>query len=179
MASFFFNFVYMLRSISLKEIGKLSLAALNYIKKFQLDSLGTEPTLNMPQTHVGRQQAVELQGSANRTLLARLLFWIYKEDVNCAFLGGGGHVGKHFRSSPQRMMDIWRLSRPTLQLNWGIEYPIHQSLDDMEMSHAVDMSVDLVLLRFEITDRANSIHPWFHQIRTVGNLFSCQEKNIY
>lgn len=181
MASFFFAFVYMLRSdkTPIKELGGLSFTALNYIKEFKLDFLGSSSTPLAP------SQVLANGSSQECTFLARLLLWLYKEDVNSASLGGEGHIARHFRSSPEKMMDIWRFSRPTLQLNWGSQYPLCQRLDDVEMSHAVDMSVELLLLRHEITECgvsienptvADAVETWFHQLNLVCSLLNCQIK---
>jgi hypothetical protein len=88
-------------------------------------------------------------------------------------MGGPEYIGKYFQKYPERMMNIWRFSRPAMQLHWGILYPVSQSLDDLEMSQIVEMGIELLLLHYEVTayldssvnsETSREIEMWFERI---------------
>ncbi|ETS85115.1 hypothetical protein PFICI_03140 [Pestalotiopsis fici W106-1] len=90
-----------------------------------------------------------LSSPATKSLWCKLLFWIYQEDASSASWGCNAEVAQYFAQHPDFTRHIWELSRSTLMLNWGLEYPENQCFTDMELSHVVDLSVDLTKLRFQ------------------------------
>lgn len=181
LSSFYFAFVFTLLEdeISLQRLEDLSLWSINYIRRFKLDSIASGLGYSNGELREEDSQIPGGKDPGNLTIIARLVVWLYKEDVRSVLMGGPGYIGRRFRKIPEELMNIWRFSRPALQLHWGILYPVSQSLNDLEMSQVVDMGVELLLLRYEVTACWDSstdfgtpreVKMWFHRLAIVSYL---------
>lgn len=150
LSCFYYIYIYMSRQrlVDKFKLQKLSQKTLDYIDKLKLESL------------VGSGLTDQLNpvapSAAIRSFLCRLILWLYKEDVYCSFSGCAGDVARYFQGKPNLLKAVWEVSRPMLQLNWGAAYPESQRINDMEMSHVVDMTIDLLSLRFDVTELGHS-----------------------
>ncbi|KAH7156029.1 hypothetical protein EDB81DRAFT_376875 [Dactylonectria macrodidyma] len=151
LACFYYIYIYMTRRkmVDKYRLQMLSQKTLDYINKLDLESLASVSG----NAKIGNQVA---PNAAIRTFLCRLVLWLYKEDVYCSFSGCAGDVARYVQEKPNLLKAIWEVSRPMLQLNWGAEYPEIQCIKDMEMSHVVDMTIELLSLRFDVTEMGHS-----------------------
>ncbi|KAH6991400.1 hypothetical protein BKA56DRAFT_574369 [Ilyonectria sp. MPI-CAGE-AT-0026] len=146
----YYIYIYMSRQRLVDEfkLQKLSRNTLDYIDKLELESLA--------RSGLTEQLNRVAPNAAIRSFLCRLILWLYKEDVYCSFSGCAGDVARYFQGKPNLLKAVWEVSRPMLQLNWGAAYPESQCINDMEMSHVVDMTIDLLSLRFDVTEMGHS-----------------------
>ncbi|KAH7122069.1 hypothetical protein B0J13DRAFT_156155 [Dactylonectria estremocensis] len=167
LACFYYIYIYLSRRkmIDKFRLQKLSEKTLDYIGKLDLESLASISG----QAHNTNQAA---PNAAIRSFLCRLIVWLYKEDVSCSFSGCAGDVARYVQEKPNLLKAIWEVSRPMLQLNWGAEYPGSQCINDMEMSHVVDMTIELLSLRFDVTEIGHSgpSHAVLENIEAKFNL---------
>lgn len=149
LSCFYYIYVYMSRQrvVDRTKLDRLSRTVADYIQTFSLETSLTA----IPGT-----AAPGVAGPALHSFLCRLLFWIYKEDVSASFYGCAGEVARYFKDRPRSLRDVWEVSRPALPLNWGAEYPEAQRVADMETSLAVDMTVEMMELGFDVTELGRS-----------------------
>lgn len=113
------------KSVPRERIQQLSKTVLEYVKKHMLDSRCLERTTDT--VFVG-----DAFTEAERKLLARLIIWIYDEDVKCSFQGFGGYLAEHLTAHRERTMAVYEVSRTALEAHWGSKYPEEESADDDE-----------------------------------------------
>jgi hypothetical protein len=127
MASFLFLYLYMpkRKSVPRQRIRQLSLTVLEYLKQHHLDSrcLDSTPHLDTP----GSPRDIT---SRDRHVLARLIIWIYDEDVKCGFQGSGGLLAEYLTAHRERTMAVYEVSRTVLKAHWSSNYPAWESADD-------------------------------------------------
>lgn len=93
----------------------------------------------------------------------------------CSLYDCGGEVARYFQATPDLLNDVWEIARPMLRLNWGASYPESQCINDIEMSRIVDMTVELVSLRFDATELAMSASMTTEIVRATEQKFSAVE----
>ncbi|KAF7555667.1 hypothetical protein G7Z17_g1963 [Cylindrodendrum hubeiense] len=144
LSCFYYIYIYMSRQtlVDRFKLQKLSQKTLDYIGKFDLETLA----------NIIDQTTQIAPNAAIRSFICRLILWLYKEDVYCAFSGCAGDVARYFQAKPKLLKAVWEVSRPILQLNWGPDYPESQCVNDLEMAHIVDMTIELLSLRFDVTE---------------------------
>jgi hypothetical protein len=111
------------KSVPRERIEQLSKTVYEYIKRHRLDSRCLERTS-------GAVVDGENFSDADRTLLARLIIWIYDEDVKCSFQGFGGYLADHLTTHRERTMAVYEMSRTALEAHWGSKYPREEAADD-------------------------------------------------
>lgn len=113
------------KSVPRERIQQLSKTVLEYVKRHNLDSRCLERTT----------ETASIDGAftdGERMLLARLIIWIYDEDVKCSFQGFGGYFAEHLTAHRERTMAVYEVSRTALEAHWGSKYPQEESTDDDE-----------------------------------------------
>jgi hypothetical protein len=147
LTSFLFKYIYMSRQPNMNpiEIGCLSQTILNFIKTFLLkwESLIPSLTGSPNQFQIPRWTT---SSESEQALLARLIAWLYIQDVQSSLYGCGGDLARYFHGN--KIRSIWETARLALLLNWGENYPGVE--DDIEASQSIDMFVDVAQTRFEI-----------------------------
>lgn len=145
LASFFCIHMYMLRSSGaiLSKLDRLSLTATEYLNKYQLTIYTHEQSPSTGQDWT--------KNRAERSLIARVIMWLLKMDAQASFLGCKPSLVEHFEVHPEQLSAVQAESRLALQLNWGAEYPISQSIRDIESCLPVDMMTDMLLLCCKIS----------------------------
>ncbi|KAK6599184.1 hypothetical protein H4I96_08388 [Botrytis cinerea] len=133
-----------LRIISQYWLHRLSLTAIDHLTKHNLivPIYGQSPSTNQNSTKNG----------AERSLIARIIMWLLKMDAQGSFLGCKPNLANHFQTHPDQLLAVKAESRLALQLNWGTEYPISQSIRDIESCLPVDMMSDMLILCCKISD---------------------------
>lgn len=161
-----------------KKIARLSQVTLNYVIKYSLD-FNLES--GSPPASLQGGLANRPTDPATKALLARLLFWLYKEDVWSGFLGCGGRLASYFRMSQNKIKDIWKTSKSVLELNWGSSYPNDETVIDMEFSDVVDMNVYCVELQHQITEyyRAVVVDTGLREFRRLEESLNALETVSY
>jgi len=115
--------------VDARECLKLSEAVRDYVQKHQLDSLCSDFPITA-QTNLSRR---------DKSLIARLLVWIFYADVGFCFRHRGGAFARYLCESAERSFKIYETSRIVLELNWGDEYPVDQVIDDVQNSDVLEM----------------------------------------
>ncbi|KAM0133529.1 hypothetical protein ACHAO1_006186 [Botrytis cinerea] len=146
LASFYCIYMYMSRSNGtiISKLDRLSLTAIDHLTKHNLivPIYGQSPSTNQNSTKNG----------AERSLIARIIMWLLKMDAQGSFLGCKPNLANHFQTHPDQLLAVKAESRLALQLNWGTEYPISQSIRDIESCLPVDMMSDMLILCCKISD---------------------------
>jgi hypothetical protein len=135
MTGFWFLYLYTSRqpNLELSEIKKLSQTVSDYVKKHQLDSLCIRRT---PESASGTPASLSCR---ERSLLARLMIWIFYADISFGFRCRGGSLAKYLSENLERTERVYQTSRFVLELHWGSEYPEQQLRDDFENSVVLEM----------------------------------------
>ncbi|KAK0735380.1 hypothetical protein B0T21DRAFT_289740 [Apiosordaria backusii] len=98
---------------------------------------------------------------AKKALLARLMIWLFWVDAQAAAQGQGGRIAKLLTSaaSRQALLNLYQVSRSTLESFWAERYPDDELVDDMKNSSALDMIHDTWVLVQEVNDAAGEKLP--------------------
>jgi hypothetical protein len=153
MASFLFLYLYMpkRKSVPRQRIRQLSLTVLEYLKQHKLDSLCLDSA------------QADTTGSSSdltyrdRHVLARLIIWIYDEDVKCGFQGSGGLLAKYLTAHRERTMAVYEVSRTVLKAHWGSIYPAEQLADDDDNAMELEFLWALTGLWQEINELSQAV----------------------
>ncbi|KAJ8062836.1 hypothetical protein OCU04_008091 [Sclerotinia nivalis] len=147
-ASFYCIHMYMSRSNGtiIPKLDQLSLTATEHLKKYNL----IVPIYGQsPSTSTNKKSTKE---RAERSLIARMIMWLLKIDAQGSFLGCKPSLVNYFQAHPDHLSAVQAESRLALQLNWGTEYPISQSIRDIESCLPVDMMTDMLVLCCKISE---------------------------
>ncbi|TGO90574.1 hypothetical protein BPOR_0059g00170 [Botrytis porri] len=140
LASFYCIHMYMSRSSGtiISKLDRLSLTAIDHLTKHNLivSTYGQSSLTDQKST----------KSDAERSLIACVIMWLLKIDAQGSFLGCKPNLANHFPAHPEQLSAIQAESRLALQLNWGTEYPISQSIRDIENCLPVDMMTDMLVL---------------------------------
>ena len=76
-----------------------------------------------------------------KALVARLMIWLFWADTQAAFLGEGGFVAKLLLGSgaPRALLDLYKVSKEALSLNWDL-YPYDEQVDDLQNASALEFN---------------------------------------
>ncbi|KAM3069428.1 hypothetical protein ACMFMG_005534 [Clarireedia jacksonii] len=133
-----FWYLYMLGSSTIHAgIGTtmlLSHVVWNYVQKYITDLLYLD--------QVGEQPIPRL----DQAILAHVTVWIFYADVGFCFCYRGGNLAQYLCKNPESISNIAKIARSALKLNWGQNYPAHQSMDDDQNRVVLDLLVDSVVL---------------------------------
>ncbi|EDN99373.1 hypothetical protein SS1G_02227 [Sclerotinia sclerotiorum 1980 UF-70] len=145
LGSFYCINMYMSRShgIIIPKLDQLSVTATEHLKKYNL----IVPIYG--QSHTNEKSMKE---RAERSLIARMIMWLLKIDAQGSFLGCKPSLINYFQAHPDHLSAVQAESRLALQLNWGTEYPISQSIRDIESCLPVDMMTDMLVLYSRISE---------------------------
>ncbi|TGO15829.1 hypothetical protein BTUL_0035g00330 [Botrytis tulipae] len=145
LAAFYCIHMYMSRSNGtiISKLDRLSLTAIEHLTKHNL-------IVTHAQSSLAKQSSTK--SGAERSLIARIIMWLLKMDAQGSFLGCKPNLANHFQAHPDQLLAIQAESRLALQLNWGAEYPISQSIRDIESCLPVDMMSDMLILCCKISE---------------------------
>jgi hypothetical protein len=132
-----FWFLYLCRSrqtnLSIGEMTQLSQKVGDYVMKHELDRLCTDSSRDSAS---GTSSGLS---DRKRSLLARLLIWIFYADVSFGFRYRGGSLAKYLSEDIAVTDRVYETSKAVLHLHWDSEYPAHQLSDDVENSEVLEM----------------------------------------
>jgi hypothetical protein len=153
MASFLFLYLYMpkRKSVPRQRIRQLSLTVLEYLKQHKLDSR----CLDSAQADTTEDSSGLT--SRDRHVLARLIIWIYDEDVKCGFQGSGGLLAEYLTAHRERTMAVYEVSRTVLKAHWGSIYPAEQLEDDDDNAMELEFLWALTGLWQEINELSQGV----------------------
>lgn len=174
MAGFLFLYLYMpkRKSIPRQRIRQLSMTVRDFVKKHNLDNLCLEP---LPEN--GSPVASQYLNTRDRSILARLIIWIFDEDVKCGFQDSGGYLAEHLTAHRERTMAVYEVSRTVLEVYWGSNYPQCQTDDDNDNAVELEFLWVLTALWQDINELAegSTLDPGMVQ-RRIKQRFSLLEK---
>ncbi|KAM3088701.1 hypothetical protein ACMFMG_000331 [Clarireedia jacksonii] len=146
LGAFYCIYSYMLRQelIDSMKLDRLSSTALKFLRKNELEiiSLKTGP------------QCLDRN---ERSLLARMSLWLIKIDAQCSLLGCEANIIGYYQANPEILSCLQAASRLALQHNWGAEYPISQSIRDIESCLPMDMMMDLLIIWYKIAELCRNL----------------------
>jgi len=132
-----FWFLYLYRSrqsdVNICEMTQLSQKVGHYVRKHELDRLCTDSSTDFAS---GTRSGLSHR---KRSLLARLLIWIFYVDVSFGFRNCGGSLAKYLSEDIERMDRVFKTSKAVLHLHWGSDYPPHQLSDDVQNCEVLEM----------------------------------------
>jgi hypothetical protein len=88
----------------------------------------------------------EAEAQTDSALLARILIYLYDRDVYCAFYGCGGHFADYLDTNPEQRRNLFAISRTSLLLYWGKDYPRAEFIQDIEQARTYEMYFDLITI---------------------------------
>ncbi|KAF7559315.1 hypothetical protein G7046_g4833 [Stylonectria norvegica] len=113
-----------------------------------------------------------ISSSATRTLVARMIIWLFYADTWANFQNSGGQLGSYIRDNEPKAREVYLTSRNALLANWGSSYPIDLVVDDLETSTALDLLFEVHVL----LERVNSYSP--KRDIVIGENFRTLEKRF-
>ncbi len=112
-----------------------------HIQKYRLEHI-----LASSETSLHASQSWELPFPKWRSLLSRLIIWLFWADAQSCFQGEGGSMARLLvRSSSSSsyaskgIFDMYDRSRGTLELYWGTRYPDSEVVDDLKNGAALEL----------------------------------------
>jgi Fungal specific transcription factor domain len=135
MTAFWFLYLYRSRQsdVNVGEMTQLSQKVGHYVRKHELDRLCTDSSTD------SASGTCSGLSHRKRSLLARLLIWIFYVDVSLGFRNRGGSLAKYLSEDIERMDKVYKTSKSILHLHWGSEYPPHQLSDDVQNCEVLEM----------------------------------------
>lgn len=149
MASFFFLYIYISKGkfMSPQSLTQLSKSVLDYVKRHNLDTLCLEAPSSLNSSHGSTLGSIR-----ERSVLARLIIWIFDEDLKCGCQGSGGYLARYLTEHKERTMKIYDVARSSLEAHWGADYPDRQVIDDIENSAVLEFLYEMMPLNQEIRE---------------------------
>jgi hypothetical protein len=171
MVAFLLVFLYIpkRRDIPRDRIDQHSKIVLEYVRKHQLDSRCLErlSTISPPSDDFSDR---------DRALLARLIIWIYDEDVKCSFQGFGGYFAAHLTLHRERTMAVYEVSRTALVAHWGSDYPPEESVDDDDNAVELELLWALTALWQDINQLPQGTDENCSSVHHIHRRFKMLEK---
>jgi hypothetical protein len=139
LGAFYCIYSYMLRQkwIDTMKLDRLSSTALKFLQKHELETI----SLKTGPQGLDRNE---------RSLIARMTLWLIKIDAQCSLLGCEASIIGYYQANPEILSCLQATSRLALQHNWGSEYPISQSIRDIESYLPMDMMMDMLIIWYQI-----------------------------
>ncbi|RDW59905.1 hypothetical protein BP6252_12992 [Coleophoma cylindrospora] len=150
-----YSFMVRQRLIDVAKLNRLSRSALEYLQKNNLDRV--IPAQNL--TYSASQNPNVDQKRAEQSLLARLIMWLIKLDAQYAFFGCNACLIGYYEQRPELLDGIESASKLALQLNWGSEYPISQTIRDIESTMPIELMTDLLVMSYRIGNLVQNHDP--------------------
>ena len=82
---------------------------------------------------------------ATRSLVARLIVWLFYADAWAHFRNHGGQLASYLCENESSARQVYLTSRNVLLANWGSRYPVDLVVDDLETSPALDLLFEVYL----------------------------------
>jgi hypothetical protein len=151
-------------------IHQLSRTVTDYVRKHRLDSR----CLEQPYGSWGGSFS-----EADRTLLARLIIWIYDEDVKCGFQGYGGYFSAYLTAHRERTMAVSDVSRTALKAHFDTTfegYPEDQVMDDDDNAVELEFLWALTALWQDINELSTRMEIDDESVRRIEQRFKMLKK---
>lgn len=151
LSSWFFLYLYMTHRdvLDKKAVDQLSIAILNYIKRYNLDSMSAGTTLG-EKSLVSAWQDPCL--STEPGLVGRLLLFLASEDIRVGFEECGGHLAKYLLGRDDLYWRIFSQQRYILERHWGQSYPEYEAMCDLETTAAIELGNRVGLLFHKLNE---------------------------
>ncbi|KAK3328552.1 hypothetical protein B0T19DRAFT_356960 [Cercophora scortea] len=166
MASFWFLYLYQRRRPAKLRISYHALSRLmcDYIGRSRLDQVlsytdtSSEGGLGMTTVESAHHYPPE-----KRALLARLASWLFWVDAQSCFQGDGGNMARLLvrSATPHGLLEMYEVSRATLQLNWQGGYPVGELVDDLQNSSALELIHHTWVLVQEVNEATTAAEECF------------------
>lgn len=164
LAAFYFTYLYRCNSedADTLEIQKLSRSTADYVHRYHVLDLCSRKSV--PPSGVG-----EVLSWSNRTLLARLMVWLFYADILVDFRNQGGYLARYLYENQATSEQIFSISRTVLLANWGSIYPVEHMVDDIETSMAFELLFEVHMLLQRVNgccpDSNNGIEEDFGEVQ--------------
>jgi hypothetical protein len=173
LSSFFFLYLYMLNRgfVATQRLRHLSMTVLDYMKTYSLSAQCLIPRTTETSEFSSKFTSREC------SLLARLIIWIFHEDLKCGFQNSGGYLAKYLADNRTDTANIYEISRNVLELQWGEDYPDYQIVDDIENSDVLEFLYAMMPLHQDINELCQETGLSMEEMKSsVQERFSILEK---
>ncbi|KAK3686109.1 hypothetical protein B0T22DRAFT_241469 [Podospora appendiculata] len=166
MASFWFLYLYQRRRPPKLRISYHALSRLmcDYIGRSRLDQvLSYTDTSSEGYLGMATVESAHHYSPEKRALLARLASWLFWVDAQSCFQGDGGNMARLLAqsASTRGLLEMYEVSRATLQLNWQGGYPVGELVDDLQNSSALELIHHTWVLVQEVNEAATVAEECF------------------
>jgi hypothetical protein len=153
LTAFFFLYKYMTeqKNTTPDAMTQFSQAVRDYFKKYNLATVCSKPLLSCmtsTQTTVITRDKQEC--------LARLIVWIFYEDVIASVGGYGGLLASHLSAEPEQTNEIYQCSTTILESFWGSDYPETEIIDDIENGPILKFFSEVMMLYTKVNEACQS-----------------------
>lgn len=151
--AFFFLYKYLAeqKNTTPDAMTQFSQAVRDYFKKYNLATLCSKPLLScIPSTEA------TIITKDKQECLARLIVWIFYEDVTASVGGYGGLLASHLCAEPEQTNEIYQCSTTILESFWGSDYPETEVLDDIENEPILKFFSEVMMLYTEVNEACQS-----------------------
>ncbi|KAL2826995.1 hypothetical protein BDW59DRAFT_160575 [Aspergillus cavernicola] len=154
LSAWFFLFLFMSHRDTLdkKAVNQLSLSVLNYIQRYNLDSLSAG-TGSEEKSSAWHDPCL----STEPGLIGRLLLFLASEDIGIGFEGCGGHLAKHLFGNDDLYRTIFSKQQYILERYWGQSYPEHEVMHDLETTAAIELGNKVGLLFHKVNELSKEV----------------------
>lgn len=156
LTAFFFLYKYMAeqKNTNPDAMAQFSQTVFEYFKKYNLNALCAK-------TLVARISSTEATATFllppdKREYLARLIVWIFYEDVFASIRGYGGLLASHLCAQPEQTYEIYQRSTTVLESAWGLDYPESEIVDDVENGTILKFLCEVMILYTKVNEACRS-----------------------
>lgn len=156
LTAFFFLYKYMAeqKNTNADAMIQFSHAVCEYVKRYNLDTLCTKSLLScISSTEVTARVCLPRD---KQECLARLIVWIFYEDVAASIRGLGGLLASHLCAEPEQTNEIYQCSTTNLESAWGPDYPESEIVDDIENGPILKFLYEVMMLYTEVNEVCRS-----------------------
>ncbi|OBT70780.1 hypothetical protein VF21_10265 [Pseudogymnoascus sp. 05NY08] len=156
LTAFFFLYKYMAeqKNTNPDAMIQFSQAVCEYVKKYNLDALCAKSVLScVSSTEVTARVCLPRD---KQECLARLIVWIFYEDVAAGVRGLGGLLASHLCAEPEQTNEIYQCSTTNLESAWGPDYPESEIVDDIENGPILKLLCEVMMLYTEVNEVCRS-----------------------
>lgn len=152
LGSVFFMYLYLSRHRKVQKNALISLSntICNYVSRYKLDS-------QFEQAQYPSQTSTDTtkDSAGRKSLLARLIHWLFFKDVQMCFHGCGGSLATYINTSQHRRREVYQSSRGLLANNWGTSYPEDEVIDDVENALTLECLFNVFCVMQDVNELCN------------------------
>lgn len=170
LTTFLFLYKYMAaqKTTDQRAMTQLSQAVCNYVKNYDLETLCAK---SLPSSALSMEISKSfLLPHDKREHLARLIVWLFYEDVAASIGGSGGFLARNLCADPEQTSEIYHHSTTNLESTWSSDYPEREIIDDVENAAILRFLYEVMTLYTEVNEVSRS------STRTIADVDAVEVK---